>query len=58
MDGIVFWGPILIHTFTDSDSGTGAHHCFQIRDVLALDQAGTNVCMMQARSCRSAAAVP
>ncbi|CAL5229393.1 g12711 [Coccomyxa viridis] len=23
MDGIVFWGPILIHSFTDSDSGTG-----------------------------------
>lgn len=23
MDGIVFWGPILIHTFTDGDSGTG-----------------------------------
>ena len=24
MDGIVFWAPILIHTFRDGDSGTGA----------------------------------
>ena len=24
MDGIVFWGPTLIHTFIDSDSGVGA----------------------------------
>ena len=24
MDGIVFWGPTLIHSFIDSDSGVGA----------------------------------
>ena len=23
MDGIVFWGPLLIHTIMDGDSGSG-----------------------------------
>ena len=29
MDGIVFWGPLLIHTIMDGDSGSGdAPHAF------------------------------
>ena len=38
MDGVVFWGPVLIHTFTDSDSGAGAN----IRPLLSSQFWGQN----------------